>query len=182
MASSPTTYRVIVASKNPVKIDAVKSGFNKMFPDDTIQCTGKNVPTGVDEQPKSDKETFQGAMNRAMNARQEFPEADYWVGVEGGISIEENDQMNAFAWVVVLSEDQIGKGKTGMFYLPKPIATLIKEGKELGVADDIVFGKTNSKQKQGAVGLLTGEVINRAGYYTEAVILALIPFKNPQLY
>lgn len=182
MASSPTTYRVIVASRNPVKINAVKLGFTKMFPQKSIECIGKNVPTGVDEQPKSNKETFQGAMNRARNARHEFPEADYWVGVEGGISVDEDEQMSAFAWVIVLSEDKIGKGKTGAFYLPKPIASLIKEGKELGEADDIIFGKTNSKQKQGAVGLLTGEVINRASYYTEAVILALIPFKNPQLY
>jgi non-canonical (house-cleaning) NTP pyrophosphatase len=29
---------------------------------------------------------------------------------------------------------------------------------------------------------LTNNVIDRAGLYTEAVILALIPFKNPQFY
>ena len=29
---------------------------------------------------------------------------------------------------------------------------------------------------------LTCDVIDRAGFYTPAVILALIPFKNPDLY
>jgi non-canonical (house-cleaning) NTP pyrophosphatase len=59
---------------------------------------------------------------------------------------------------------------------------LIKEGKELGEADDIVFQKENSKQKTGAVGLLTGNVLDRTSYYKEAIILALIPFKNKDLY
>jgi len=29
--------------------------------------------------------------------------------------------------------------------------------------------------------MLTGDVIDRKGYYIQAVILALIPFKNPGL-
>jgi non-canonical (house-cleaning) NTP pyrophosphatase len=58
------------------------------------------------------------------------------------------------------------------------VAELIRNGKELGEADDIVFGESNSKQKMGAVGLLTNNVIDRTEYYTHAVILALIRFKN----
>ena len=53
---------------------------------------------------------------------------------------------------------------------------------ELGEADDIVFGQSNSKQKSGAVGLLTGDIIDRKSLYEEAVVLALIPFKNEELY
>ena len=68
------------------------------------------------------------------------------------------------------------------FYLPPQVAELVRQGVELGEADDIVFGQSNSKQASGAVGLLTGDVIDRAGLYEGAVILALIPFKNRQLY
>jgi non-canonical (house-cleaning) NTP pyrophosphatase len=53
---------------------------------------------------------------------------------------------------------------------------------ELGDADDVVFGRTNSKQENGAVGLLTENVIDRTAYYVQALILALIPFKNSVLY
>jgi non-canonical (house-cleaning) NTP pyrophosphatase len=53
---------------------------------------------------------------------------------------------------------------------------------ELGHADDLVFNKSNSKQENGAVGILTENVIDRAEFYKQAVILALIPFKNPTLY
>ncbi|MEA2092675.1 MAG: DUF84 family protein, partial [Patescibacteria group bacterium] len=60
--------------------------------------------------------------------------------------------------------------------MKKVIIELIKEGKELGEADDIVFQRNNSKQENGAVGILTGDVVDRTKCYTEAVILALIPF------
>jgi non-canonical (house-cleaning) NTP pyrophosphatase len=85
--------------------------------------------------------------------------------------------------VVVKSRDgKIGKGKTGSFFLPPKVAELIGQGKELGDADDIVFGTSNSKQANGAVGILTGDVLTRTTFYEAAVILALIPFKNPELY
>lgn len=76
----------------------------------------------------------------------------------------------------------VSQGRTASFYLPKEIVALIKMGKELGEAGDIVFKRTNSKQSNGAVGILTGDVLTRADYYETAVIMALIPFKNPKMY
>ena len=76
----------------------------------------------------------------------------------------------------------MGKGRTGAFFLPESVANLVRHGKELGEADDIVFGRSNSKQANGAIGILTGDVVDRTQLYEQAVILALIPFKNPQLY
>jgi len=91
--------------------------------------------------------------------------------------------MEAFAWVVVKSNSgKFGKGRTGIFFLPLKVAELIKQGKELGEADDIVFGRTNSKQENGAIGILTGNVMDRTSYYADAVVMALIPFKNEHLY
>ena len=62
------------------------------------------------------------------------------------------------------------------------VVDLINQGKELGEADDIVFGHSNSKQKNGAVGILTGNLIDRTQFYVEAMILALIPFLNKEIY
>jgi non-canonical (house-cleaning) NTP pyrophosphatase len=53
---------------------------------------------------------------------------------------------------------------------------------ELGQADDQVFNQSHSKQKNGAVGLLTNDLIDRSEYYKQAVILALVPFLKPELY
>lgn len=205
---------VIVASHNPVKLQAVRAGFTRMFPGETFDFQGMAAPSGVPDQPFSSLETLRGARNRAEGVRAAAPQADFWVGVEGGVEYASEElpvnnieprsnpsasggwitangeasrassatSLAAYAWVVILSPEQEGKGRTGMFFLPARVTELVEQGKELGEADDIVFGRTNSKQASGAVGLLTGDLIDRAAFYEQAVVLALIPFKNPDLY
>lgn len=174
--------KIVVASKNPVKINATLNGFKKMFPETSFEVEGVSVPSNVSEQPTSDAETFTGALHRVDNASKEITDADFWVGIEGGVE-EKQSEMEAFAWIIVKSNTgTYGKGRTGTFFLPAKISELIKQGKELGEADDIVFGRINSKQENGAVGILTGDAVDRTKYYTEAVIFACIPFKNKELY
>ncbi|NVK85988.1 MAG: inosine/xanthosine triphosphatase [Cytophagia bacterium] len=173
--------KVIVASKNPVKIECAKNGFTKVFSPNEILVEGVSVPSGVAHQPMTDEETLTGAKNRAENAKEVQPEADFWIGIEGGIA-EPFGNMEAFAWIYIISKDRKGKARTASFDLPPQIQELIHQGIELGVADDMVFNRSNSKQKNGAVGILTHDLINRAEYYEPAVILALIPFVNPELY
>lgn len=174
--------KVIIASQNPVKIEAVKSAFTKMFSQEKFEFEGISVPSGVQDQPMGDEMTLTGALNRAGNAMAKLPHANFWVGIEGGIEKSSEGEMQAFAWIVVRSRHYTGKGKTGAFFLPYAIAELVNKGKELGHADDLVFSQNNSKQKNGAVGLLTENVINRTDLYSQGVVLALIPFKQPEHY
>ena len=81
-----------------------------------------------------------------------------------------------------LDISQKGKAQTSTFQLPPKIVKLIRDGIELGHADDMVFNRKNSKQGNGAVGILTHDVIDRIEYYRHAVVLALIPFVNKELY
>jgi inosine/xanthosine triphosphatase len=174
--------QVIVASTNPVKVNATRVGFEQAFPDALLIVSGVSVPSGVSDQPMTDDETHTGALNRAHRALESTPTADYAVGVEGGCAIVVDGKMQVFAWIVIRHRDGLqGEAKTGTFYLPQEVATLVQGGTELGHADDIVFGRNNSKQENGSVGLLTGNLITRETYYTHAVLLALIPFINPAL-
>ncbi len=169
---------VLVGSKNPTKINAVFKAFSVVFPKSKIIVTGEKTPSLVSNQPMSCFETKKGATNRAKNITNK--PADYHVGIEGGCSYE-GGVLFAFAWVVTLTEKRKGLGKTSLFQLPKEIQKLIEKGVELGEADDIVFKRTNSKHKDGAVGILTGGIIDRSKYYTEAVIMSLLPFINKRL-
>jgi inosine/xanthosine triphosphatase len=126
-------------------------------------------------------ETLQGASNRARYAAQQVPSADYTIGIEGGIEADKDGHLQVFAWVVVLHGAKMGRAQTGVFYLPHEVAKLVQEGMELGKADDVVFGRSNSKQENGSIGLLTDDAITRTTYYVEAVVMALIPFKKPHL-
>jgi inosine/xanthosine triphosphatase len=173
--------QLIISSHNPVKMEAALRGFQDMFATEEFCIEGIQVESGVSDQPLTDRETFQGAWTRALNARLSRPDADYWVGIEGGVE-ENQGEFEVFAWIVILSPSQIGKSRTGTFFLPDQLAQLIRCGKELGDADDIIFKRENSKQGNGAIGLLSGNVIDRETYYRHAIILALVPFKNPNLY
>lgn len=173
--------KILLASTNPVKVAAVKDGFERMLPGEKHVIEPVSIKPEVPDQPMTDQETLNGAVQRTLIAREQYPEADYWVGIEGGVQ-DEGQTMAAFAWVVIRSPDQVGRSKSGTFYLPGKIAQLIREGLELGEADDIIFGQTDSKRKNGAIGLLTGDVITRKSLYEHAVILALVPFKNKHFY
>jgi inosine/xanthosine triphosphatase len=174
--------KVIVASTNPVKIEAAQIGFAKMFPNESFDVKSVSAPSEVSDQPMSSAETLKGAANRVRNVSKLVPDADYWIGIEGGVE-DANEELEVFAWVVVKAGDgKMGKGKTGSFFLPQKIAELVRQGVELGEADDIVFGRTNSKQANGAIGILTNDALTRTTYYEPAVIMALIPFKNETLY
>jgi inosine/xanthosine triphosphatase len=172
--------RVVVASANPVKIESARRGFAALY--GAIDVLGIEIASGVPAQPFGTDQTFQGALNRARAARDAHPGSDFAVGIEGGLEAFGADLL-AMAWVVVIDRaGAVGKARSGSFVLPREVTALIRdEGLELGDADDRVFGKSDSKRQNGSVGLLTGDIITRADFYAPAVILALIPFKNPHL-
>jgi inosine/xanthosine triphosphatase len=173
--------KIAVASKNPVKVNATKEAFTKLFPGEEFVVEGIAVSSGVADQPMTDRETFTGALNRIQNLAA-LADADYWVALEGGLE-EKNGEHEVLAWAVVKSKDgKIGKGRAATFFLPQAVSKLIREGKELAHAADIVFNESQSGQKMGTVGLLTDNIIDRTKYYVDMVVLALIPFKNSQFY
>ena len=171
---------VLVGSKNPTKTNAVIRAFDRVFYNVTTDLIGVGVNSGVSDQPMTCEETKLGAKNRLKNLKKKS--ADFYVGIEGGCDYIDKD-LFAFAWII--TENKKGKrgwGKTSMFQLPKKIQKLIESGVELGEADDVVFKRKDSKKQNGAIGILTNNLINRTGYYEEAVVLSLIPFMNKRLF
>jgi len=173
--------RIVVASGNPVKRRAVELAGQRLLAPRQVQTIALAVPSGVADQPMTDSETRRGAVERARAALERSPAVDLAVGLEGGIEEVEGDLM-AFAWAVVRWPTGEGKARTASFALPPEVARLVRSGVELGAADDQVFGRTDSKHREGAVGLLTRGAIDRAELYAPAVVLALVPFTRPDLY
>lgn len=170
--------RIVVASKNPVKIAAARAGCIRVFGSEDLEMIAIEVPSGVADQPMSDGETRRGAQQRASAAREANPEADAWLGLEGGVD-DDGETMWAFAWIAALWPESHGEARTAAFALPQAVADLVRQGIELGEADDRVFGSRNSKQQGGAVGLLTKGRLDRAALYEDAVVLAFIPYLRP---
>ncbi len=171
--------KVVVASRNPVKIGAAQRAFGALFPDAEFEIVAIDVPSGVRDQPVGDDETRSGARARTENARAQEPDADYWVGMEGGIDTIDG-VLTAFAWMVVLDRrDRLGMARSVSLPLPAAVKALVDDGMELGTANDRVFDTVNSKQKGGAFGLLTDGRYTRQGVYAQTMTIALNALVNP---
>lgn len=171
--------KIIVASKNPVKINAVREAFAASFATTPLNLLGVQAASGVSDQPVGDTATRLGARNRVTNARSQHPDADFWVGLEGGIETIDGD-LQAFAWMAVCNvEGRIGMARSASLPLPPAVKILVDAGMELGHANDRVFATLNSKQGGGAFGLLTDGRYTREGIYAQTVSLALVPLLHP---
>jgi inosine/xanthosine triphosphatase len=171
---------VVVGSRNPVKIAAARAGFGDLL--GPAEFLGTAAESGVAAQPLGDGETIQGAVNRARAALAAVPEAGMAVGLEGGV-VEIGAALYCCAWCAIADRaGRTGLASTGRCELPPPVAALIREGMELGDADDLVFGRENSRQGEGAVGLLTRGRIGRAAFYAPAVTMALARFLNGPMF
>ena len=174
-------FKVLVGSLNPVKIAAVQAAFTTVWPEHTWEIEGVVVSSGVSNQPMSDLESITGARNRAINALA-AGEADYGVGLEGGLQ-QIGEQWFDCGWVVVRDRNgREGSGSTARLAIPPCMISLVQQGLELGEAVDEVFQEHNSKQSGGHFGLMTNNVITRAKAYTDGVIVALACFVHAHLF
>ena len=164
-----------VASANPAKINAVASAFAELFPNETLQMQGIAVPSGVAAQPMTSDETLLGAMNRVTALAS--VEADYRVAIEAGL-----DGDFTFAWMVIERQGKIGKARSASLMLPPKALSQLQRGQELGDVMDAMFNQDNIKQKGGAIALLTQNKLSRSSVYHQALILAMIPFLNRDLF
>ncbi|MBK6798446.1 MAG: inosine/xanthosine triphosphatase [Acidobacteria bacterium] len=169
-----------VGSENPVKIGCVAESVRQYCKD--ARVVGVPTSSGVSHQPVSDEEMLTGALNRARQAIDNLPEAGFGVGIEGGV-LDTHEGMWAYAWVVIIDRaGSIGMGQTGRFLLPEGVAILVRDGMELGDADDHFFGRSNSKQNEGAIGILSDNRVTRLELYRPAVTFALLRFIHPEFY
>lgn len=175
--------KVLVGSENPVKIEAVKTAFTKYF--DDIEVIGINVSSKVSNQPIND-EIFNGAENRALELKKINGErnlgARFFVGIEGGIK-ESFSRWFVFGGMCIMDDTgKIGFGTSPHFELPESIYKQLLNGAELGDVTDKLTGEHNTKQKGGAIGFLTKDVMDRKNFYVPGLVVALIPFLNEKLY
>lgn len=96
-ANPRSALNVVVGSKNPVKIDAVREALRTVAPSLSVQVVGVSANSGVPSQPFGDTETLKGALVRCRSVMEEvstasaFPVAntpplpDLVIAIEGGV-------------------------------------------------------------------------------------------------
>lgn len=171
--------RIAVGSKNPVKIEAVRSVAIRVWPE--AQIVPVSVCSGVPAMPMNEADCLAGARNRAAAAR-EAVGATLGLGLEGGVNPEPAGLM-LLGWAAAVDANgREGLGGGARLPLPPAIARRVLAGAELGPVMDDLLGQVNVKQKGGAVGALTAGLVLRQETFAVAVAYALAPFVSPDFY
>jgi len=130
---------VVVGSRNPVKVVAVRDAFVRLADDWDVRAI--DVPSGVSPQPIGHDETRAGARNRAVAALAARPDATLGVGLEGGV-FEYDDEWYTGAWCAIVDRKGcIGWAGGGLILLPSSVAEGLREGYELGTLMDRLAGE-----------------------------------------
>ena len=174
--------KIVVGTKNPIKLKAVENAINKIFPGAEFLLEGVSVSSGVSDQPMGDRETIAGAVNRAKSCLSQA-KADFGIGLEGGVT-EVEGKMFLVGWVAVVNcEGKIGLASAGRIELPEKIVQELKKGeRELGSIVDEVCGQTNVKHGLGTNGILTKGLTNRTIGFENTTIEAMAKFISPEYY
>jgi len=125
--------KLIVASKNPQKIQALKDLVFEYPMFAGAEVEGVSVDSGVSDQPKTLEETIKGGMNRARNA---FNNCDFSFGIESGLmSIPETKSGVVDLCVCVIYDgEKFHLGFSSVFEVPKKIVELMNQGMNMSEA------------------------------------------------
>jgi len=172
--------KVAIGSLNPVKVAATLAVLRRIY-GDAVEVEPVTVESGVSHQPWGNEETLRGALNRAQVA-QRVSGATLGIGFEGGL-LEVQGSVFTCAWCACVRNDGIvGMAGGESVLLPPPVAAAVRAGAELGPAMDALTGLRNTKQKSGAIGLLTGGQLDRQVAYEHLLTMALARLLTPAYY
>ncbi len=184
--TTPSSLIIAVGSKNQAKNLAVLTAFQKAFPETEIATQGHDVNSGIADQPTTDEESIQGAINRARNALLVNKQADYGVGLEGN-TVTISGTMYLHGWVAIVHKDDDetpGIGHSSGIELPKHLKDGIEAGGELGPMLQAMLGDDDNtiRHTWGTNGILSGGLYTREQEFIDATTVALARFVKPELY
>jgi inosine/xanthosine triphosphatase len=169
-----------VGSTNPVKIAATAAVLRRVY-GDGVDVEPVVVESGVPVQPWGNEETLRGALNRAQVARR-VSGTTLGVGFEGGL-LEVHGRVFTCAWCAVVRDGGVvGIAGGESVLLPPSVAADVRAGMELGPAMDALTGLQDTKRGSGAIGALTGGVLDRQAAYEHLLALALARLLTPGYY
>ncbi|KAF4739369.1 hypothetical protein FOZ63_010966 [Perkinsus olseni] len=114
---SKEVVRVLVASTNPVKIEAARMGIEPFIKGRELVVSGEATDSGVADQPYGDAETLRGARNRLAALCRGTKQAEFYVAFEGGVFKTEDGRLHVAAWVCVSmhGDDYVSEARTATF-------------------------------------------------------------------
>ena len=174
--------KILMATKNPGKIEGARQAFEKYF--DDVEIEGIPVDSNVGDQPVNE-EIFQGAKNRVRNlkeyAKKNNIEADYYVSSEAGITNLLGNWIDINAVVIENSDGFQSVGTSQGFPIPDKYIKEIKET-ELGKVMDKIFQGNDLGKGKGGINFLTKNEVSRIDLTKNAFLMALTSHINGEIW
>jgi inosine/xanthosine triphosphatase len=193
VASSVPVKTIALGSDRTAKIMAVRASIarvakiHKEWAD--ARVVARAVTTTIPAMPLTDWELMQGARERALAVREVLSKknlvADIYIGLEGGFhSISVEGEWHTFlrGWAYATDENRGHYGAAPAIGVPESIVKKVIEGRELGLVIDEVTGGRDVRNRRGAWGVLTRDLVTRSMSFEMALLAALAPFYNSPLY
>ncbi|MFX1453126.1 MAG: inosine/xanthosine triphosphatase [Promethearchaeota archaeon] len=186
-----TNITISVGSLNPTKVNAVKFAFNRYFEDANIFKI--KAESKVPKQPIGMEQILKGAKNRAIQAlnylinKKHIRSNILGIGIEAGlvnVAYAKTNYMD-FQFCVILDENHyITLGSGIAFEYPQSVINEIfsNQQSEVGTIIGKLANNMNLKNESGAIGYLSKGIIKRIDILSQAVICALLPRINRELY
>jgi len=172
--------KVVVGSKNPVKVKATKNVLEKLYGE--VEIDSADVDSQVPSQPFGIDQTIEGAINRAKNAYNS--DYDLGVGIESGL-METPHTITGYIdlqWCAIYDGEKVTIGVSAGFEYPPTVIKEVLGGKEVGDVMDEVTGVDNLGEKTGAISYFTKGLLDRTGNTEQCVLMAIVPLINMDLY
>lgn len=165
--------KILIATKNPAKIEGTKEAFKNYF--DDFEIEGIPVSSDVSDQPINN-EIYEGARNRVNNlmnyALENGIDAEYFLGVESGITNLLGKWININIAVIKDKNGYESWGTSSAFPIPDKYVDEIKSS-ELGKVMDRVFVQNDLRSGKGGISFITNGVVSRIDLTKEAFVMAL---------
>ena len=178
--------KVALGSTQQPKVEAIKSAFAKIYPGEEIELIAQKSSSGVDDQPRSVEETSLGAYNRAQNLIKAGVKADFYIGIEGGVWLNNFLGKEKFFLIgaVYVTDGKIDSlAYSGAIELSDYAKLeIIDKKRELAPVAEEMFSKANVRGTNGTVGELTNDFITRAQSFENGILMAMAKFYNKDLY
>ncbi|MHA1226021.1 MAG: inosine/xanthosine triphosphatase, partial [Candidatus Hodarchaeales archaeon] len=168
--------KIIVGSKNPVKVQATNMVFEEVFKKVKIDACDVSEfdpsETVLKPQPIGEQETYEASRWRVRFLQERFPEYDYFVGIEGGITESREGQARIILYSSIANNENIITVRGCEIPLPLTWFDELKRNSQLELGDvaSRMSGVENIKRKQGAVGYFTNNRIKRVDILRESLL------------
>lgn len=159
-----------IGSTNAAKVSAVKKACSAFG--SSVSIVSASVSSGVSDQPFSDEETIQGAINRANNVLN-GEHTDIGIGLEGGV-VETAQGLFLCNWGALIAKNSAPIIAGGArIPLPDEIANRLRAGEELGPVMDSYAKRKNVRKQEGAIGIFTNELVSRGKMFVHVMELLI---------